>query len=69
MKLTVQETAEKYGVTIQAVTHLIRTGKLPHQSMGGRYFIDEEDVPLTWKHGKKGRWALAEVMMEDKQDV
>lgn len=61
MKLTVTEIAQKYGVTPSGVRYLIKTGKIPCETVGRLHLIDPADVPEHWKRGEKGRWKAEKI--------
>jgi excisionase family DNA binding protein len=61
--LTITQAAEERGTTKQAISHLVRQGKLPFIEIAGKKFISRRDLqeftpdkggrPSTKKGGKK----------------
>jgi len=52
--MTTSEVAKKLGITSQAVRNLIKTGRLPAQTIG-RYFVIKESDLVLIENRKRGR--------------
>lgn len=55
MKLTLDQTAVKLGKSVRQVRYLIQQGRLPAQKLGGRWFVESDDVP-TDETGRQRRF-------------
>lgn len=69
--LTCSEFAKKYGVSRQNISDYCRKGWLKGAFKRGSIWhipVDAE-IPETWRHGLKGRWAGRKLNEREKADV
>ncbi len=47
MQLTLQEAAVRLGKSVRQVRYLINSGQISAQKLGGRWFVQSSDLPLS----------------------